>query len=61
MDCFQKVRVVPNTSTALSLSTGSPQSCVLSPLLFTLYSHNCDTTHSSNTIIKIADDTTIVR
>ncbi|KAF7645586.1 hypothetical protein LDENG_00201580, partial [Lucifuga dentata] len=43
----QFVRVGKNTSSVITLSTGSPQGCVLSPLLFTL-------------IIKYADDTTVV-
>lgn len=31
------LRVRQSTSSAISLSTGSPQSCILSPLLFTLW------------------------
>ncbi|KAI4903706.1 hypothetical protein NFI96_004082 [Prochilodus magdalenae] len=49
-----------HTSPSLTLSTGCPQGIVLSPLLYTLYTHDCTTTHSSNTIIKFADDTTII-
>ncbi|KAI4893817.1 hypothetical protein NFI96_001582 [Prochilodus magdalenae] len=30
------------------------------PLLYTLYTHDCTTTHSSNTIIEFADGTTII-
>ncbi|KAK3556718.1 hypothetical protein QTP70_015089, partial [Hemibagrus guttatus] len=56
----QRVRVGRHTSTALSLSTGSPQGCVLSPLLYTLYTHDCTPAHHSNTIVKVADDTTVV-
>uniref|UniRef100_A0A8C7XV90 Reverse transcriptase domain-containing protein n=1 Tax=Oryzias sinensis TaxID=183150 RepID=A0A8C7XV90_9TELE len=56
----QRVRVGSHTSTALTLSTGSPQGCVLSPLLYTLYTQDCTSTHPSNTIIKFADDTTVV-
>ena len=51
----------PHTSTALSLSTGSPQGCVLSPLLYTLYTHYCSNAHHSNTFVKFAADTTVER
>ncbi|KAI4894208.1 hypothetical protein NFI96_007184 [Prochilodus magdalenae] len=33
---------------------------VLSPLLYTLYTHDCTTTYSSNTVIKFAEVTTII-
>lgn len=56
----QRVRVGHHTSTALSLSTGSPQGCVLSPLLYTLYTHDCTPAHHNNVIVKFADDTTVV-
>ncbi|KAI4873820.1 hypothetical protein NFI96_014419, partial [Prochilodus magdalenae] len=49
-----------HTSPSLTLSTGCPQGIVLSPLLYTLYTHDCTTTHSSNTIIKFADETTTI-
>ncbi|KAF7643823.1 hypothetical protein LDENG_00232730 [Lucifuga dentata] len=47
-------------SVTITLSTGSPQGCVLSPLLFTLLTHDCTARFSSNHIIKFADDTTVV-
>ncbi|KAI3357104.1 hypothetical protein L3Q82_015570, partial [Scortum barcoo] len=48
------------TSSTLTLNTGAPQGCVLSPLLYSLFTHDCVATHISNTIIKFADDTTVI-
>ncbi|KAL0148027.1 hypothetical protein M9458_056642 [Cirrhinus mrigala] len=56
----QVVRVGSNTSSTIILNTGAPQGCVLSPLLFTLLTHNCTPSHSSNLFVKFADDTTVV-
>ena len=56
----QVVRVGSNTSATLILNTGAPQGCVLSPLLYSLFTHDCMARHDSNTIIKFADDTTVV-
>lgn len=56
----QVVRVGNNISSSITLSTGVPQGCVLSPLLFTLLTHDCTATYSNNHIVKFADDTTLV-
>ncbi|KAI5620655.1 gastrula zinc finger protein XlCGF28.1-like [Silurus asotus] len=56
----QAVRIGNSISSTTTLSTGAPQGCVLSPLLFTLLTHDCAPMHSSNHIIKFADDTTVV-
>ncbi|KAF7691443.1 hypothetical protein HF521_011740, partial [Silurus meridionalis] len=56
----QSVRIGNSISSTTTLSTGAPQGCVLSPLLFTLLTHDCVAMHSSNHIIKFADDTTVV-
>ncbi|KAL0153248.1 hypothetical protein M9458_051423 [Cirrhinus mrigala] len=56
----QSVRVGCNTSSTTTLSTGAPQGCVLTALLFTLLTHDCTAKFSSNHIIKFADDTSVV-
>ncbi|KAI4902624.1 hypothetical protein NFI96_004127 [Prochilodus magdalenae] len=49
-----------NFSSTLTLSTGVPQG-VLSPLLYSMFTHDCVARHTSNTIfIFFADDTTIL-
>ncbi|KAK3574279.1 hypothetical protein QTP86_004378 [Hemibagrus guttatus] len=53
----QSVQIGNSTSSAITLNTGAPQGCVLSPLMFTLLTHDCAAMHSSN---HIADDTTVV-
>ncbi|KAK0148524.1 LINE-1 retrotransposable element ORF2 protein [Merluccius polli] len=39
---------------------GIPQGCVLSPVLYSLYTHDYVARSSSNSIIKFADDTVVV-
>ena len=56
----QVLRVGNYMSATLILNTGAPQGCVLSPLLYSLFTHKCVAKHDSNTIIKFADDTTVV-
>ena len=56
----QAVRMGDVTSSSLTLNTGAPQGCVLSPLLYSLYTHDRSARHSSSVIIKFADDTTIL-
>lgn len=52
----QRVRVILNTSPVIS---DSPQGCVPSPLLYSLYTYDYASTHPNNTIIKFADYMTL--
>ncbi|KAI3357949.1 hypothetical protein L3Q82_016327, partial [Scortum barcoo] len=56
----QAVRMGSTTSSTLTLNTSAPQGCVLSPLLYSLFTHDYVATNSSNTIVKFADDTTVI-
>ncbi|KAK3506473.1 hypothetical protein QTP70_001255 [Hemibagrus guttatus] len=44
----QSVRIGNSLSSTTTLRTGAPQGCVLSPLLFTLLTHDCATMHISS-------------
>ncbi len=48
------------TSNSITLNVGAPQGCVLSPLLYSLYTHVCVSSHSSTSIVKFADDTVVL-
>jgi len=54
------VRVGKHTSRPLTLNTGSLQGCVLSPILYSLYLHDCVARSSSITIVKFVFDTVVV-
>jgi len=57
---LQTVRLGPHLSSTRTLRTWSPQGCVLSPLLYCLYTYDCSPGHKNNIIVKFADDTTVV-
>ena len=59
LDRPQSVRIGKLTSSSLTLNTGAPQGCVLSPLLFTLFTNDCVSSHESVKMIKFSDDTTL--
>ncbi len=56
----QRVRINNTFSGQVTSSTGSPQGCVLSSLLFILYTNMCQSNWENCTILKYADDTVIV-
>ena len=56
----QRVRVNGILSGELTSSTGSPQGCVLSPLLYILYTNDCRSQHANRHILKFTDDSVII-
>ncbi|KAF7668159.1 hypothetical protein LDENG_00027400 [Lucifuga dentata] len=56
----QRVKVNDSLSQLKTISTGAPQGCVSSPVLFTLYTNECSAKHSQNYIFKYSDDTAIL-
>ena len=54
----QIVKIKNNMSSSLVLSTGAPQGCVLSPTLYSIFTHDCKALDHNTLIIKFADDTT---
>jgi hypothetical protein len=45
MGCPQVVKLGCITSSTLILNTGGTQECVLGPLLYSLYTHDCETAY----------------
>jgi hypothetical protein len=56
----QYVQTKSEKSELLTLRTGAPQGCVLSPVLFIIYTNDMKWTCDNTYIVKYADDTAIV-
>lgn len=56
----QRVRTNTGFSSYTSLCTGSPQGCILSPFLFTLYTDELRSDTPTSILLKYADDVAIV-
>ncbi len=56
----QVIKIGNLFSRSMTLNTGAPQGCVLSPWLYRLYTNDCVSPSDSVTFSKYADDTTVV-
>ena len=59
-DRKQMVRVDSSLSSLRTLNTGAPQGCVLSPVLFILYTNSFCASEAGCHILKYADDTVVL-
>ncbi|KAK2188223.1 hypothetical protein NP493_139g01018 [Ridgeia piscesae] len=57
---LQFVKIGDNLSSSVTLSTGTPQGCVLSPMLYSLFTHDCFSSHVRTKILPFANDTTVI-
>ena len=58
--CPQSVSVNGHVSNVIVTNTGSPQGCVLSPLLYILYTDNCRSRYEDRFLVKFADDSALI-
>ncbi|KAI5616338.1 gastrula zinc finger protein XlCGF28.1-like [Silurus asotus] len=56
----QQIRSGSICSNTIILNTSVPQGCVLSPCLYSPFTSNCRPVNRSNSIIKFADDTSVI-
>ena len=55
----QFVKFDNHVSNCIVTNTGAPQGCVISPVLFTIYTNDCSINTHDTKLIKFADDSTI--
>lgn len=56
----QLVSISNISSDVLATNTGAPQGCVLSPVLFTIYTNGCQSNDRNIMVMKYSDDNALV-
>lgn len=59
-DRIPQVFINGHMSSVITSNTGSPQGCVISPLLFIIYTDSCRTSKEGSFLVKFSDDTTLL-
>ena len=55
----QVVKIGNIISESITLNTGTPQGCPISPKLYSIFTYDCKADVPDNLLIKFADDTTV--
>ena len=55
----QVVKIGNNISSSITLNTGTPQGCPMSPKLYSIFTYDCKAVLPNTIVIKYADDTTV--
>jgi len=58
--CFWIRDIITNRPQVVRIGDCTSSTLIMSPALFTLFTHECSATHSTNMVVKFADDTTVV-
>ena len=56
----QHVKLKNIQSSIINTNTGAPKGCVLSPILFTMYTNDCQINTDILKLLKFADDSSII-
>ena len=56
---LDSVKICALTLASRTINTGTPQGCLLSPKLYSIFTYDCKADNSNSLLVKFADDTTV--